>query len=165
MDFSVGGYALEWGGTQIKQNCIAAAEEIGCKMASAARVAQQLGTAAPPKKQCADVNRDAFALAQSLLRKTATGNATLARYAKRGRPMCFADDKSVFENIGPLFVKTKLSAADNGTCLVVTSVTDYTELDGKIYPGVHYCKLLPPARAIDYMMTDALKPTSGCLNT
>ena len=54
---------------------------------------------------------------------------------------------------------------DNGTCLVVQSITlGPTALDSSIFPGVHYCKLLSPARVIDYMMIDSIKNKSGCLN-
>ena len=34
-----------------------------------------------------------------------------------------------------------------------------------LFPGVHYCKLLSPARVVDYIMIDSLKPKTTCLNT
>jgi hypothetical protein len=51
-------------------------------------------------------------------------------------------------------------------CLEVASLREGpTGLDSHIFPGIHYCKLLSPARVIDYIMIDSLKEKSGCLNT
>ena len=94
------------------------------------------------------------------------GAHTLVRYQKVGRPLFLEDDAHVFGDIGPLFIEEHLRIVDNGTGLVVTSLALGPQpLDSKIFPGVHYCKLLSPARVVDYMMTDALKNTSTCLNT
>merc|ERR1712151_1427508 len=40
-----------------------------------------------------------------------------------------------------------------------------TALTSHIFPGIHYCKFLSPARVIEYYMTDGLKASSTCLNT
>jgi len=55
---------------------------------------------------------------------------------------------------------------DVNKCLAVASLKEGPQaLDSDIFPGIHYCKLLSPARVIDYIMTDSLKDKSGCLNT
>lgn len=61
-------------------------------------------------------------------------------------------------NIGPLWVSKKLKLTVNNTCMAVESLMDYTGLDSKIYPGVHYCKLLSPARVVEWIMTDSIMP-------
>ena len=40
-----------------------------------------------------------------------------------------------------------------------------TSMRSPLFPGVHYCKLLSPARVVDYIMIDSLKPKTTCLNT
>jgi hypothetical protein len=89
----------------------------------------------------------------------------MARHKTVGRPICFKKDFTAFGNIGPLFIKETMKIKDTGDCLEVSSmVLGPQKLDSKIFPGVHYCKLLSPARVIDYYMTDSLKKISGCLN-
>jgi hypothetical protein len=46
----------------------------------------------------------------------------------------------------------------------VASIAVHTQLDSALFPGVQYCKMLSPARVIDYIMSDSLKNVSGCLN-
>ena len=168
--------------------CIVAAKELACKMASAARVADELelgnrgrlgGEENTSSRSissmmangsivtCQDINAAAIAAAEQLLAANGSdspGAHTLDRFQSRGRPLCLEADEPSFN--GPLFVKEALSVVDNGTCLVVTSrVLGPTSL--KIPGGIggtQYCKLLSPARVIDYMMIDSLKNTSTCLN-
>jgi len=89
----------------------------------------------------------------------------MARHKFNERPICFKKDFTAPGNIGPLFVKETMSIKDKGTCLEVSSMRLGPQaLTSHIFPGVHYCKLLSPARVIDYYMTDSLKAISGCLN-
>lgn len=139
-------------------------------MASADRVAQQLKLADGTYNDtltCMDVNKLAYATAIEYLKTTDAGKNTLDRFEKRGRPICFAPDYDAFGNIGPLWVSDAMTIEDDKTnnCLSVASLKLGPQaLNSMIFPGVHYCKLLSPARAIDYMMIDALKNKSGCLN-
>jgi hypothetical protein len=137
---------------------ITAASEVACKLLSSARVAQQLSTSASqPSVECREINMHAVRLAESLAAKS-----TLERYRRIGRGWCFLEDEPVTGNIGPLFVFTAaLKLTSNATCMAVASPVLKTELDGKIYPGNHYCKVLSPARALDWMMTDGLKREGG----
>lgn len=116
-------------------------------------------------KTCEDVNRYAVEVAEGLLYQTPQGEMIMARHKTVGRPICFKKDFTPFGNIGPLFVKESISIKDKGDCLEVSSLADGpTKLTSHIFPGIHYCKLLSPARVIDYYMTDSLKAKSGCLN-
>jgi len=116
-------------------------------------------------KTCEDVNRYAIEVAENLLYQTPNGEMVMARHKFKGRPICLKKDFTPFGNIGPLFIKESISIKDNGDCLEVASLADGpTKLTSHIFPGIHYCKLLSPARVIDYYMTDSLKAISGCLN-
>jgi len=129
-----------------------AAKEIGCKLVNFDRVAQQLKTAVVSKTaQCRDVNEKALNTALGL-----APNRSLSRYKSRGRGVCFVDDEQ--QLIGPVFIFTRLKLTESAKCLTVQSIKLQTFLGGKIMPGVHYCKLLSPARILDWIMTDSLKP-------
>ncbi|CAE8601350.1 unnamed protein product [Polarella glacialis] len=134
---------------------ITAASEIACKMLSSDRVAEQLKTvAAVTNVPCSEGNRYAVSVAEQL-----AAPSTLERFRSQGRGWCFLDDAHTAGNIGPLWVfKDALQLEENATCMSVTSPVLFTELDDQIYPGSHYCKFLSPARALDWMMTDSLKP-------
>ena len=128
-------------------------------------MAQQLNVTAPKPATCGQVNSVAIQTAIKLMASTAAGNASLARHRSRGRKICLGDDFGVPGNIGPLFLQEAISIADNGSCLVVESLKLGPQpLDAFLFPGVHYCKLLPPSRVIDWMMIDSLKPVGGCEN-
>ena len=110
----------------------------------------------------------AYETALGELNMTSTGQIAIGRYATRGRKVCFEDDFAATGNIGPLFVSESMTIKDNknGTCLTVASLSEGpTKLTSHIFPGIHYCKLISPARFIDYIMIDSLKAHSGCLNT
>jgi hypothetical protein len=135
------------------------ANEVGCKMASAGAIQKALGIGGgsdPRVVTCKDINKAAVAEAVRVL-----GNhnpVALQRYQTRGRKFCFADDLSPPGGIAPLWIKETLKLVENATCLTVTSYMEFSALKSKIYPGNAYCKLLSPARALDWMLTDSLKP-------
>jgi len=140
-------------------------------MASADRVAEQLGLTADQydgTKTCADMNQYAIELAEQIMQETPSGKHALERFKQKGRPICLGDDFSPIGNIGPLFVKETLSVKDDkkNNCLKVEALKEGpTALNALIFPGIHYCKFLSPARVIEYYMTDGLKTSSTCLNT
>merc|ERR1711924_496039 len=126
-----------------------------CKMLSGDRLAQQLNVSSYDKDvTCSSVNEWAVELAEMM-----AFSSTLDRYKKSGRGWCFLKDVPTFQSIGPLWVfKDALALKDNSTCMSVASPILKTTIDGKIYPGNHCCKFLSPARVLDWMMTDSLKP-------
>lgn len=133
-----------------------AAKQIACKMLSADRLAQEFSLEPPSKErrfQCKEGNKYAFDVAMQLAQP-----GTLERYQRQGRGICFLEDMPVVGNVGPLWVfGSNIKEESNATCLGVASPSLFTEIDGKIYPGNHYCKFLSPARVLDWMMTDGLK--------
>ena len=127
-----------------------AAKEIGCKMLSGERVAQQLNTSLIAKVTCEDINRKAESVARGLLL-----GSSLERYEQEGRPLTYKPDWSCVA--GPVWIKEVLELKDNATAMSVGSPSIHDSLSSPIFPGVDYCKLLSPARAMDWMMTDSLK--------
>ena len=172
VQFNVSGHNNYYSGLiQAAGMCITPAQEIGCKMASADRVAQQLGLSSEQydgTMTCADMNQYAIDLAEQILGESSVGQKTLKRFQQRGRRICLGKDFTPTGNIGPLFIKEKIKVKDDSKnhCLSVESEREGpTGLHSLIFPGIHYCKLLSPARVIEYYMTDSLKDTSTCLNT
>eukprot|EP00939_MAST-03C_sp_MAST-3C-sp1_P002003 g2003.t1 len=173
LELNISGHNDKYSGgvLDLVDSCLVPAHDVACKLASADRVAQQLGIGSPGTKYvanrtCRDLSQAAIERAFDLLRKTPAGRRAVELHSRRGRPFCLLPDGHAFGNIGPLFVSETIKIADNGTCLGVQSLTLGPQpLNSKIFPGVHYCKSLSPARALDYIMTDSLKPKSGCLNT
>jgi len=132
-----------------------AAKSIDCKMVDATRVAQQLGIKTDSTVQCLEVNKKAIEVAKKLL-----PSATVQKYEANGRPFCFKDDANGF--IGPLWVSKQITLTETAKCLEVTSTKLISDIHSLIYPGNHYCKLLSPARAMDWIVTDSLKPYNPC---
>lgn len=129
-----------------------AAKSIDCKMLAADRIAEQLSLNTQAV-QCREVNKLAVDVARKLMPRHA-----LERFDTKGRGFCHEHDIGVLGDIGPLFVAGSLKAKETSECLEVASLGLTTSLKSWIYPGNHYCKLLSPAMALEWMMTDGLKP-------
>ena len=142
----------------------ASASEIACKLLSADRVAQQLNVSgkfpdkAPPVS-CAEVNAAAAGTALALLADT--WPAAQARAAARGRGFSFEDDDNTVA--GPQWVFLSSLKFDEGkgagdeAPAKVTSAALYSSITSKIYPGNFYCKLLSPAKAVEWLQTKGIK--------
>ena len=172
VQFNVSGHDTFYSGVlAAAEMCITPAQEIGCKMLAAERVAEQLGLSADQYDAdvtCGDVNAYAIEVAEQIMQSTPAGKHALQRFKNSGRPICIGEDFTPFGNIGPLFVKEHLEVKDDkkNNCLSVKALREGpTSLTSMLFPGVHYCKLLSPARVIEYYMTDGLKSKSTCLNT
>lgn len=171
--FNVSGHNQYYGTSalDISESCLYPAKELGCKMASSDRVAEQMHLAGGTYNNtltCMDMNKIAYDTAIHYLQKTSAGQDALERFEERGRPICFTPDFNAPGNIGPLWVANSMTIKDDdkNQCLQVASLKlGPQSLNSLIFPGVHYCKLLSPARVIDYIMIDSLKAKSGCLNT
>ncbi len=88
---------------------------------------------------------------------------TRARFQQYGVPMVMGEDKGPY-NIGPLWIWTPLSYKNaknetGGDIVEIRSVMMRTPADYgiKAAAGMHYCKLLSPARAIEWMYVDGLR--------
>lgn len=128
-------------------------KSVDCKMVDATRVAQQLKVSTNSSVECADINRAAIMVARKLLPAK-----SLKRYEAKGRGFCFLKDTQVFWNIGPLWVQSEIALNETKECLQVTSTSLPSPISSPIFPGNHYCKLLSPSAALDWMMTDSHKP-------
>jgi hypothetical protein len=129
------------------------AASVDCKMIDATRVAEQLKVPTNTRVDCGAVNRLAVEVAKKLL-----PSKSLKRFEEKGRGVCFMPDSHVFSNIGPLWLKSSLKLEETKECLQVTSSGLLSDIKSYVFPGNHYCKLLSPAAAMDWMMTDSHKP-------
>ena len=91
------------------------------------------------------------------------GARSLTRYKQLGTPIVLGEDKGPY-NVGPLWIWTPLSMkkvkdASGREVLEVRSVMMHTPIDYSIAAaaGMHYCKLLSPARVTEWMYVDGLR--------
>jgi len=134
-----------------------AAKSVDCKMVDATRVAEQLGVKTDSTVQCLEVNKKAIEVAKKLL-----PSSVVQTHESSGRPFCLKDDAGVPFSIGPLWVKKAITLTATDKCLEVTSTKLISTIHSLIFPGNHYCKLLSPARAMDWIVTDSLTPYNPC---
>ena len=107
---------------------------------------------------CAIINTASFDWSYML-----TAPKTWARFEKFGEPIVMGADKGPY-NAGPLWIWNPLSyekttdASDEAIVLVQSPMmrtpTDYFL---PVAAGFHYCKLLSPARAIEWIYVDGLR--------
>jgi len=143
---------------------IAGALQVACKAISRARGNSIVGNGGnQTKPSCRELNEQAIAIAYSLL--NATWPQALLRNSKFGGGFVLDDDKMV--GSGPVWVAEGLQfARENGsTDATVVSVGIVTSLSSFIYPGSHYCKLLSPARAVEWLQTISLRNRYGANET
>lgn len=114
---------------------------------------------------CKDINQEAYTWALQNSNVT-----TRARFMKYGVPMVMGEDKGPY-NVGPIWIwdplsytKTKSSSGED--VIEVRSVMMRTPMDYtiKAAAGMHYCKLLSPARAMEWMYVDGLREHYGINN-
>ncbi|KAK3584320.1 hypothetical protein CHS0354_017131 [Potamilus streckersoni] len=135
-------------------------EEIMAKMKSSQAIADLLGNVtASGNLTCKDVNQVAFAY---VLANTST--AAKKRFKQRGLPIMFYPDKPIkFEED---WIRSKLQLDYNELGLHVTSYSHVTNVKNQDNgsPGMHFCKLLSPYRAMEWIYIDSLK-INGTINT
>lgn len=109
--------------------------------------------------RCADINKDALQYALDHASKKA-----IKRYNSLGKKLVIGDDLGPY-NEGPLWIWTYMSYKDNAdkTETTVSAPMMRTPID---YPigaaaGFHYCKLLSPFRAMEWIYIDALYDRDG----
>ncbi len=88
---------------------------------------------------------------------------TLSRFREYGVSMVMGEDKGCLEN-GGLWIYLPMDYTDGtnstgGQTLVVQSIQLKTPVTYKIelFAGMHYCKLLSPARAMEWIYVDGLR--------
>jgi hypothetical protein len=158
------------------------AEEVGTKLASRQCTlilgagAANTSFAVDDPSFCRQANQQAYKWAQAN-----AGTATKERFVQHGQKFTFADDIGV--SGGPLFLDqhlrfTEVNNSRGETVIEVASIMQKTEIDywqrhfhvprpsSIPDPGCfHYCKLLSPARAIEWIYVDSLRLKLGLRNT
>ena len=113
---------------------------------------------------CKQINQLALNWAYSNLQQP-----TRDRFIKYGVPMVVGEDKGPY-NVGPLWIWDPLSySKTNVSGKEVIEVRSVMMRTPKDYPieaaaGMHYCKLLSPARVMEWMYVDGLREHYGINN-
>ncbi|CAJ1354143.1 unnamed protein product [Effrenium voratum] len=133
------------------------AMEIGTKLSSRELAFNVTGNPSSPElddgDRCKAINEAAYDLALNM-----SSPAALARFRKLGRPLVMAPDKKPTPPAGPWWIWNYLSFEDKGPHVEVSSWYAFYPLSGPAYgAGSHYCKLLSPARALEWIYTDSLR--------
>ena len=107
---------------------------------------------------CKEINQQAYDWA-----KANTGSKSYQRYVTYGEYMTMGPDKGPY-NVGPEWIwnpldYTETKNSTGGAVLEVQSIMMKTPTDYhiKAAAGMHYCKLLSPARAMEWMYVDGLR--------
>jgi hypothetical protein len=104
---------------------------------------------------CAEINKKAVQWALDNAGATAK-----ARFAKNGEPLQMGDD--IFKgNVGPLWIynSLKYNEAKDKSSVTVDAPCSHTPINYSIKSaaGYHYCKLLSPGRAMEWLYIDSLR--------
>lgn len=135
--------------TMISQGLVlspASATDVACKMVSRDKLGQAFGEKWEIDRTCMDVNKDALLIANELMQNTHIQD----RFNRIGKQVKLIEDSSTVA--GPQWCFTKLGWKEKDDHVEVQSVTLVSPLSSSFYPGNHYCKLLSPARVIEWAM-------------
>jgi pimeloyl-ACP methyl ester carboxylesterase len=129
---------------------------LACKLKSQQAVQQHLPQASfGPPRTCAELNQQAL---QWALKRV--GAAAKARYLARGAQLAFAGDRVL--GAGFQWAAAKLELQRSQQAPVVVTVRSPALRSGTSaglgLGGMHYCKLLSPARAVEWVLVEGLKP-------
>jgi len=133
-------------------------QDISCKMLSEDKIAKELGlpdvdmSSKEIANKCSALNLEAFNKAMSVV--SANWPAAAQRFSAQGKKVNFQDDSHAF--MGPQWVLTGLGFTETEAALDVQSEALISTLTSHFYPGSHYCKLLAPSKAVEFIMTRGL---------
>merc|ERR1712194_327610 len=99
---------------------------------------------------CRELNNESYAWALNTVSKQAR-----KRFETYGVPMTFGATE--YKPMGPLWVSSELKYDEKEQSLELVSAGIFTEPGDRTSRGNHYCKLLSPARAMEYVLLDGLK--------
>ena len=106
---------------------------------------------------CKIINEESYSWALSNASTT-----TVARFQKFGEPYAMGEDEGPY-NVGPIWIleplKYKKTSSDGNDVVDVRSPMLRTPLDFyiRVSAGFHYCKLLSPGRAVEWIYVDGLR--------
>ena len=131
--------------------------EIATKLASRELVFNTTGHSSSPEldegDRCKDINQAAYQLALH-----AASAKAASRYNQTGRPLIMVADKKPTPPAGPWWIWNYLHFEDTPKGTEVSSWYAFYPMSGPSYgAGNHYCKLLSPARALEWIYTDGLR--------
>ncbi|XP_018017320.1 uncharacterized protein LOC108673941 [Hyalella azteca] len=102
---------------------------------------------------CLDVNQEAINAALS-----SGGVVVTGRYESRGRPILLRPDSA--QQTGPEWLNAPVNYTLTDAGLEVQSASLVTAVSVPFgFDGMYYCKLMPPSRALEYIMIDSLRGT------
>jgi len=144
----------------------ASAGDIACKMLSGDEIAKAAGLkqgdfwpAEHPNITCTAVNQLAWNIAVSLLQKY--WPSAYKRWQIQGRNMEFDADHTTIAGPQWVFMSSltfdeQHTDTDRSKPVKVSSSSLYSASNSKIFPGNFYCKLLSPAKAVEWIQTTGL---------
>jgi len=138
---------------------LVAAQEIAIKLNSRCHIYEFAGLPPPPAPAtCHDVNVGTWEWALSQ-----APDRTLARLQRRGRMLRMAPDHIFYYLLYPLYDTSHLQFVNavtaDGTAVVdvIASSITFQNTPIKFFNGLQFCKLLSPARALEWIYTDGLR--------
>eukprot|EP00994_Dinema_validum_P004909 NODE_298_length_1944_cov_81.060158_g209_i0.p1 GENE.NODE_298_length_1944_cov_81.060158_g209_i0~~NODE_298_length_1944_cov_81.060158_g209_i0.p1 ORF type:complete len:544 (-),score=152.94 NODE_298_length_1944_cov_81.060158_g209_i0:313-1875(-) len=131
--------------------------EIATKLESRQKVFNTTGAPSPPSlddgDRCKAINQKAYDWA---LGRVPT--STQRRFQASGLPMKMMPDKKPTPPAGPWWIWNYLHNTTTSSGLEISSWYAFYSLSSDPYgAGNHYCKLLSPARAMEWVMVDGLR--------
>lgn len=102
---------------------------------------------------CSQINQQSYQWAVDN-----SASNTISRFQQYGLPMIMGNDLGPY-NAGPLWIWTSMSYTNSSNGLVVQAPMMKTPIPYFISfsAGFHYCKLLSPARAVEWIYIDSLR--------
>ena len=130
-----------------------AAQSIACKNKSPESLAKLTGMPNSFTPSCSEHNKAAYAWALQNVSAEARG-----RFLKRGRQLRFAEDRRLASGVQWIAARLKFENDAEQRIATVTSPALLTGLNAPAgLDGMHYCKLLAPSRAIEWILVDGLR--------
>ena len=148
-----------WNPVEVFGPTYEAASDISCKLVSADRIAQQFNVSGSypqdkPPVTCEKVNMMAVDHAMDQLRRYWPKG--VERFAARGLNFTFVEDTSTFAGPQWCFMSS-LAFKTSSSGVSVSSPHLYSSITSKIYPGNFYCKVLSPAKALEWIQSKGLR--------
>ena len=125
--------------------------EIDLKLKSPDAIREALGLGPALLPSCCSLNE----LALQVALNSSTSEAR-ERYNSRGRPIIFECD--IVSDLGPWWALTPLQYKEDKGGLHVQAVALNRPLSSSTSRGNFYCKVMPPYRALEWVILDSLKP-------
>ncbi|RUS72981.1 hypothetical protein EGW08_019264 [Elysia chlorotica] len=138
------------GDYQTNQRVEKSPAEIRLKLKSKGAIHSARGAAPVEEWSCRSLNE----LALEYALNSSTSHAR-DRYHSRGRPMVFEDD--IVATSGQEWLSTPLTIWRDADGLHVQAVALLAAVDSPMYGGMHYCCVMAPSQALEWIIIDSLR--------